>query len=145
MVVDMLNEIHKDLFRERLSKYTRKALQMLPELDKPRILDIGCGSGVPTLELARLTNGQIIGLDIHQPYLDELNRKIQEAGFSDRVRTVKCSMFELDFPDESFDIIWSEGSISTIGFKHGLMEWRRLLITDGFLVVHVRLVTSQAN
>lgn len=97
MVVDILNEIHKDLFRERLSKYTRKALQMLPELDKPHILDIGCGSGVPTLELARLTNGQIIGLDIHQPYLDELNRKIQEAGLSDRVRTVKCSMFELDF------------------------------------------------
>ena len=42
----------KDLIRRRLVKYSRKALKMIPEMDKPRILDIGCGSGVSTLELA---------------------------------------------------------------------------------------------
>jgi ubiquinone/menaquinone biosynthesis C-methylase UbiE len=126
----------KDLLRERLSKYTRQAFQMLPELDKPHILDIGCGSGVPTLELARLSNGQIIGLDVDQSLLDKLARKIEEAGLSDRVKTLKCSMSELDFPDESFDIIWAEGSISRIGFEKGLKEWRRFLKPSGFLVVH---------
>jgi ubiquinone/menaquinone biosynthesis C-methylase UbiE len=131
-----LFEIDKDLFRERLNKYTRRAFQMLPELDKPRILDIGCGSGVPTLQLARLSNGQIIGLDVDQLLLDKLTRKIEEAGLSDRVTTLKCSMFELDFPDESFDIIWAEGSIARIGFEKGLKEWRRLLKPNGFLVVH---------
>ena len=45
-------------------------------------------------------------------------------------------MFELDFPDESFDIIWAEGSIARIGFEKGLKEWRRLLESNGFLVVH---------
>ena len=34
----------KDKIRKRLLKYTRKALQMLPKVDRPRILDIGCGS-----------------------------------------------------------------------------------------------------
>ena len=126
----------KDLLRERLNKYTRKAFQMLPELDKPHILDIGCGSGVPTMELARLSDGQIIGLDIDQSPLDKLARKIEEAGLSDRVKTLKCSMLELDFPDESFDIIWAEGSISRIGFERGLKEWRRFLKTNGFLAVH---------
>jgi len=48
-----LIELYKDNLREGLNKYTRKAYLMLPELDKPRILDIGCGSGVPTMELAR--------------------------------------------------------------------------------------------
>jgi len=109
---------------------------MLPELDRPRILDIGCGSGVPTMELARLSNGQIIGLDIEQSLLDQLARKIKEAGLADRVKTLKCSMFELDFPDESFDIIWAEGSIARIGFEKGLKEWRRFLKPNGFLVVH---------
>ena len=109
---------------------------MLPELDKPRILDVGCGSGVPTMELARLSNGQIIGLDIDQSLLDKLARKIEEAGLSDRVTTLKCSMFELDFPDESFDIIWAEGSIAGIGFERGLKEWRRFLKPNGFLIVH---------
>ena len=126
----------KDRFRERLNKYTRRAFQMLPELDKPHILDIGCGSGVPTLELARLSDGPIIGLDIALSLLDKLAKKIEEAGLSDRVTTLKCSMFELDFPDESFDVIWAEGSIARIGFERGLKEWRRFLKPHGFLVVH---------
>ena len=109
---------------------------MLPRLEKPRILDIGCGSGVPTIELAKLSNGEIIAIDINQSLLDKLNRKIEEEGFSNRVKTMKCSLFEIDFPDESFDIIWAEGSISIIGFEKGLKEWNRLLRTNGFLVVH---------
>ena len=136
MTVEILLEIYQDHLREGFNKYTRKAFQMLPELDKPDILDIGCGSGVPTIELARLSNGQIIGLDIQQSLLDELERKAEKAGFSNRVKTVKCSMFEIDFPGESFDIIWAEGAISRIGFEKGLKEWKRFLKPNGFLVVH---------
>jgi ubiquinone/menaquinone biosynthesis C-methylase UbiE len=43
----------KESIRKRLLKYTRRAFRMLPEMGGPRMLDIGCGSGVPTLELAR--------------------------------------------------------------------------------------------
>jgi ubiquinone/menaquinone biosynthesis C-methylase UbiE len=133
---ETLLEVEKDLVRERLNKYTRRAFQMLPELDQPHILDIGCGSGVPTMELARLSDGQIIGLDIDPSLLDQLAKKIEEAGLSDRVKTLKRSMLELDFPDESFDIIWAEGSIARVGFERGLKEWRRFLKLNGFLVVH---------
>jgi ubiquinone/menaquinone biosynthesis C-methylase UbiE len=107
-----------------------------PELDKPHILDIGCGSGIPTIELAMLSNGQIIGLDIQQSLLDKLKNKIKELRLSNRVRTVNCSMFEIDFPTESFDVIWAEGSISIIGFENGLKIWRKFLKPNGFLVVH---------
>jgi ubiquinone/menaquinone biosynthesis C-methylase UbiE len=138
---DLLSEINKDRFRGHLSKYTRKAFQMLPKLEKPRILDVGCGSGVPTIELAKLSGGEIIGIDIKQSSLDELNRKIKEEGFSGRVKTVRRSLFEMDFPDESFDIIWAEGSIWIIGFGKGLKEWRRLLKPSGFLVVHDEIKT----
>ncbi|MEE8632062.1 MAG: class I SAM-dependent methyltransferase [Candidatus Bathyarchaeia archaeon] len=133
---DLRSEIDRDRFREQLLKYTSKAFRLLPELDKPRILDVGCGSGVPTLELAKLSKGEVVGLDIDQTLLDELNRKIEAEGISDRVTTRKCSMFEMDFPDESFDVIWTEGAISVIGFERGLKEWRRLLRPSGFLVVH---------
>jgi ubiquinone/menaquinone biosynthesis C-methylase UbiE len=140
MVEDLMVET-KDHFREHFNKYTRKAFQMLPKLEKPRILDIGCGSGVPTIELAKLSDGEIIGIDINQSLLDELNRKTKEEGFSSRVKTVKCSLFEIDFPDESFDIIWAEGSIWIIGFEKGLKEWNRLLKPNGFLVVHDEIKT----
>jgi ribosomal protein L11 methylase PrmA len=62
MSKDLYSKIDRDRFRRRLFKYTRKAFQLLPELDKPCILDVGCGSGVPTIELAKLSNGEVVGL-----------------------------------------------------------------------------------
>jgi ubiquinone/menaquinone biosynthesis C-methylase UbiE len=137
MTDDIFFEIHKDLPREGPGKNacTQKAFQMLPKLDKPNILDIGCGPGMQTMELARLSNGQVIGLDNHQPFLDELNKRIETAGIGARIKAVNGSMFDLAFPDESFDIIWAEGSIFIIGFERGLKEWRRLIKPGGFLAV----------
>jgi ubiquinone/menaquinone biosynthesis C-methylase UbiE len=126
----------RDKIRKHLLKYTRKAYRMLPQTDKPRILDIGCGSGIPTMELARLSQGEITAIDIDQPALDKFNRRIEEAGLAERVQGVNCSMFDMDFPDGSFDIIWSEGSIYPIGFERGLREWKRFLKPAGFIVVH---------
>ena len=138
-------ELYEDRLRKHFLKYTRKAFRMLPSLDKPRILDIGCGSGIPTLELAKLSNGQITGLDINQPHLNRFKRKIRKVGLSDRVKTLKCSMFDMDFPDESFDIIWAEGSIWIIGFERGIKEWRRFLKSDSFLVVHDAIKTVSSK
>jgi len=129
-------QTQKDRVRKRLLKYTRKAFRLLPQLDKPRILDVGCGSGVPTMELARLTNGEITGLDINQYLLDLLAEKIEKAGLSARVKAVNCSIAAMEFPDESIDIIWAEGSISVIGFKRGLRDWKRFLKPNGFMVIH---------
>ena len=126
----------KDKIRKRLLKYARKAFQMLPQMNRPRIIDIGCGSGISTLELARLGQGEVIGIDIDQPALDRFTRNIKEAGLTDRVQALNCSMFDMDFPEESFDIIWSEGSIYAIGFEKGLREWKRFLTPGGFMVVH---------
>ena len=103
---------------------------------EPNILDIGCGSGNPTIELAKISDGKITGIDIDQDKLDKLNEKIQEEGLSTHLTIKKCSLFDIDFPDETFDIIWAEGSIWIIGFKKGLEVWNRLLKPKGFLIVH---------
>ena len=65
---------------------------MLPQLSKPQVLDVGCGSGVPTMELARLSDGDITGVDINESLLNVLIGKIEKAGVSDRVKAVKCSI-----------------------------------------------------
>lgn len=145
MATDLSSEIGDDHFRERLLKYTRQAYQCLPKIEKPRILDVGCGSGLPTIELASLSDGEIVGIDINQSRLDKLNRRIKEGGLSNRVRTMKLSLLDIAFPDESFDIIWAEGATWIIGFEKGLKEWKRLLKTKGFLVVHdeIEIVSSK--
>jgi len=115
---------------------TRRAFKLIPKMDKPRILDAGCGEGEPLLELARLSDGVFTGVDIHQPSLDKLAQKIVTKGLSDRVQLINCSMLDMDFPDESFDIIWSEGAIRFIGFERGLQQWRRIIKPQGYICVH---------
>ena len=136
MTKEELFQIQMDKIRKRLLKYTRKAFRMLPQLDNPSILDVGCGSGISTLELARLSRGKVLGIDIDQPALDKFAKRINEMGLTDLVKAVNCSMVDVDFPDESFDIIWSEGSIYAIGFEKGLREWKRFLKPASFMVVH---------
>ncbi|MFC2165314.1 class I SAM-dependent methyltransferase [Acidobacteriota bacterium] len=135
---DIFFEIHQDLPREGpgRDKYTQKAYAMLPKLDKPRILDVGCGPGDQTMELARLSQGEVTGIDTHQPYLEKLQCKIDAKGLLDRVKALNQSMFSMDFPDGSFDIVWAEGAIYIIGFERGLKEWKRFIKPRGFLVVN---------
>lgn len=136
MSEEILNELDIDHFRNVFSKYTVEAFQKLPKLDKPRILDIGCGSGVPTMELAKLSDGEIIGIDIDQKSLDKLKKKIEKEGLANRVKAIKCSLLDIKFPDNSFDIIWAEGTLTTLGVESSLKSWNRLLKSNGFLVVH---------
>ena len=109
---------------------------MIPKMDRPLVLDIGCGSGISTQELARLSRGKVIGIDIDQSALDRFIRRVTEAGLTDQIHVMNCSMFDMDFPDESFDIVWAEGSIYAIGFERGLQQWKQLLKPGGCMVVH---------
>ena len=131
-----LYRIEKDHIRENLNKYTRKAFKMLSKCKNPHILDVGCGSGVPTIELAKISDGHVIGIDIDVTSLDLLRRKIKEMGLNNRVSVIKDSILTMDFTEESFDIIWAEGSIFVIGFENSLKRWRRFLKPNGFFVIH---------
>jgi SAM-dependent methyltransferase len=129
-------QTRKDRLRGRLLKYTRRAFRLLPPLTRPRILDVGCGNGIPTLELARLSRGQVIALDRDPVLLEEVVRKAAQAGLSNRIAVVRAEIPEMEFAPASFDIIWAEGSIDAVGFRRGLGEWKALLKSKGFLVVH---------
>lgn len=101
----------------------------------PSILDVGCGTGMQTIELAKLIDGNITAVDNHQPYLEQLNNQALAQGLSEKVLTVNASMFSLEFEEKSFDVIWSEGAIYIIGFEKGLQTWQPLLKAKGYLVV----------
>ena len=129
-------EARKDKIREHFLKYTRQAFQLFPRIKDHHILDVGCGSGIPTIELAKMSKGRIIGIDTDQHLLDILAKRIKKEGLSKQVEIKNCSLFDIDFPEETFDIIWAEGSIWIIGFRKGLQVWNPLLKPKGFLVIH---------
>lgn len=128
-------QIDAESLRSWFLIYTRRAFKTIPEIENPEILDIGCGSGIPTMELARLSKGKVLGIDIDKSSLHTLEEKIRKAELSDRITTMKCSVKEMDFEDETFDIVWSD-AIQVVGFKKGIKEWRRLIKPNGFLVIH---------
>jgi ubiquinone/menaquinone biosynthesis C-methylase UbiE len=132
----ILLEINKDAFRKNLSRFTWQAYNCLPNLLNPVILDVGCGSGIPTIELAILSKARIIAIDIDKNRLQRLKEKIKILRMEKQIRVQKASLARLPFKQGSFDIIWSEGSIAAIGFTKGLHAWYPYLKPGGFLVVH---------
>jgi ubiquinone/menaquinone biosynthesis C-methylase UbiE len=130
-------QIHHNLPREAPGDFasTRKAFSKLRDLPPhPQILDIGCGPGAQTLDLASLTNGTIIAIDNHPVYINQLKQKVLEKGLAEKISVVQADMFHLDFPDTTFDVIWAEGSIYIIGFENGFKQWKSLLKPQGYLV-----------
>lgn len=115
---------------------TERALRLLPLLTRRhRILDIGCGPGAQTIDLARASEARIVAVDNHEPFVSRLADRAAELGLADRIAAQVGDMNDLRFADGSFDVIWCEGAIFIIGFANGLATWRRLLAPGGHLVV----------
>ena len=118
------------------NEFTRRAFNLMPDLPaQPYILDIGCGPGVQTIELAKISNGKVVALDNHQAFLDKLMETAREEGLEDNIIPRNMSMLEMDFDDKTFDIIWSEGALYFMGFQNGLRRCRELLKDDGYAAV----------
>jgi SAM-dependent methyltransferase len=132
------HEIYEALPRqgpgERAS--TERALRLVPALtSSQRVLDIGCGSGAQTLDLARAMPAAIAAVDSHPPFVALLRGRAAGLGLAARIDAQVADMHDLPFPDGAFDLVWSEGAIFIVGFARGLASWRRLLRPGGHLVV----------
>jgi ubiquinone/menaquinone biosynthesis C-methylase UbiE len=115
---------------------TRKAFEAMSGLPPhPRILDIGCGPGMPTRALARVSGGTVVALDIFRSFLDSLRAAAEAEGLAGRIQPVQGDMNAMSFLDASFDVVWSEGALFVMGFENGLREIRRLLRPGGSAAV----------
>ena len=115
---------------------TLRALAMVPYLPPaPRILDVGCGPGRQALALARATGGHVTAVDTEPSFLAELEARAAAAGLAERVTTRRESMEAIALPDASFDLLWSEGALYSVGFERALSALRRLLRPGGALAV----------
>lgn len=130
-------EIHTDLPREGPGNFqsTKAAFSLLTELpEKPVILDIGCGPGKQTFDLAKASNSIITAIDNHHAYIDQLNKKASDQNLSSRVTGKVGDMNDLQFEEHSFDIIWAEGSIYLMGIGKALSLWKKFLKPNGYIV-----------
>lgn len=116
------------------NEITRKAFSFIKNLNsKPSILDIGCGPRMQTIELAKISKGNIIALDNYQPFLDKLMETAKVEGVDDQITIKNQSMLNMDFENNSFDVVWSEGALYFMGVEKALKKIYQLLKNKGYL------------
>jgi cyclopropane fatty-acyl-phospholipid synthase-like methyltransferase len=126
----------KDKCREELLKYLAEAVSLLPKINNPKILDIGCGTGVPTLWLAENYGGIITAIDTDGNALEYLHTKIIDKKLENQITTSNISFFDLKTEPHSYDIILAEGFLNIVGFKEGFVWVMALLKGGRYFVIH---------
>jgi cyclopropane fatty-acyl-phospholipid synthase-like methyltransferase len=128
--------IIKDICRQGLIKYLENACTGLPGLNSPDILDIGCGSGVPTLWFAENFSGYITAIDSDPEAIYFLQGKINERNLQNRIKTICSSFDEFYCESDRYDLILAEGFLNIVGFETGFKKIDKLLKQNGYLVIH---------
>lgn len=94
--IDWLKQQTKYTRKIRLSLYRKVGLKT-----RKRILDVGCGPGVVTLDIVKRTNGKVVGIDRSLEMIKMAKKVLSEYNVELRV----ADAHHLPFPNESFDLV----------------------------------------
>lgn len=139
MSLDALVRLHEGLARlgpgcpEATLAAVDRCRPLLPP--RPRVADVGCGTGAATLAVARALDAPVVAVDLFLAFLAGLRRIAAQSGLARRVAPAAGDMGALPFRPGSFDLLWSEGAIYILGFRPGLAAWLPLLRPGGLLAV----------
>jgi SAM-dependent methyltransferase len=123
------------VFRMRVGHATRLCRRHMPT--PGRALDLGCGCGQGTQELARLGH-DALGIDIAPAMVDRARQESARAGLAEHCR-FECGDFAtLDLPPSSFNVISALGFIEyfddPVQVLSRMFTW---LADDGILILQV--------
>jgi SAM-dependent methyltransferase len=133
-----LIDLHHGVGREGPgdATFSRQILAELPTLPpKPRIVDLGCGSGAGALLLAEHFGVPVAAVDLAQPFLDAMMEQARARGLADRIHPLACDFADLPMEPGSVDLLWSEGAAYNLTFAGALQKWRSLLASNGVAVI----------
>ena len=83
------------------------------------ILEVGCGNGWLSAQLACITNGEVLGIDLHLPDLEQANRVF---GNITNLEFKKADLQHEVIPNKKFDIIIFAASIQYFSSIQKIMD-----------------------
>ena len=99
-----------------------------------KVLEIGTSTGFTALELSQLTDAHITAIDINEHCLSIAKKRAAVLGLRDRISFQNQNAESLEFPNESFDLVFCGNVNSIIEKKEkALSEYIRLLKWGGIL------------
>ncbi|MFE2597219.1 class I SAM-dependent methyltransferase [Streptomyces sp. NPDC059396] len=125
---------HESVLRShRWRTAANSAAYLLPELRPGQdVLDVGCGPGTITADLAALVApGTVTAVDASADVLRQAQETAEAAGVRN-VRFAVADVHALDFPDDSFDIVHAHQVLQHVGDPvRALGEMRRVCRPGG--------------
>lgn len=124
---------HSDPIDIMLAPVTDATLQALDLQTGQRVLDIGCGAGATTLEIARRVgaNGAVVGADISPQMLDVARERAKDAGVQVEFLEADAGAHDFGAP---FDRAFSRFGVMFFEQPaHSFAHIRRSLTADGRL------------
>ncbi|MBQ0044342.1 MAG: bifunctional demethylmenaquinone methyltransferase/2-methoxy-6-polyprenyl-1,4-benzoquinol methylase UbiE [Bacteroidales bacterium] len=118
--------------------WRKRAIKVIAEDRPQQILDIACGTGDFSIEIARHTNPAttVTGLDLSDGMLEVMDRKVAQAGLSGRISTQQGNSEAMSFEDCSFDRVTIAFGIRNFENREtALKEILRVLKPGGRLVI----------
>ncbi|TLN24074.1 methyltransferase domain-containing protein [bacterium] len=117
-----------------------EAIQLAEIQEGWRVLDVACGTGRATLDLAKAigTAGQVDALDLSEDMLNQARAKLEKAGLNQRVVFTQGNARALSYPDGIFDVLYNGYMFDLIpvdGFLPILKEFLRVLKPGGKIVL----------
>ncbi len=102
-----------------------------------RILDAGCGFGTVAIELAaEFPNSEITGIDLGEPLLELAQTLAEQAGASKQITFLKGDVQEIEFQDDSFDVVISTFMVHIVEKPIRMLnEIERVAKPDGRVMV----------
>ena len=98
-----------------------------------RVLDLGSGAGTDSLVAAQMvgSSGKVVGIDMTAAMLAKARRAAGEMGIAN-VEFIEGEVESLPFPDETFDVVISNGVIDLVPDKDAVYsEIFRVLAPGG--------------
>ncbi len=118
-------DIHVGLYQaenESIAIASRRTVQHMAELagaltPSSRMIDLGSGYGGSARYLADRFGLHCVALNLSRVENDRNRQLNRDAGLDDRIDIVEGDFAVLDFPDETFDLVWSQEAILHSGSR----------------------------
>ncbi|MFG1647632.1 SAM-dependent methyltransferase [Amycolatopsis sp. NPDC049252] len=99
-----------------------------------RVLDVGCGTGQPALELVRATGADVLGITISGEQVATATELGRGSGLADRMSFQLTDVMELPFETGSFDAAWLFESLPHIRDRRRALEQVARVVRKGGLI-----------
>jgi len=97
-----------------------------------KVLDYGCGTGLHLRWLSSVAN-EVVGIDLSEKSLEIAKRMVLDNNLNN-VELIVMDCEKLEFPDNSFDVIFDGGTFSSLDIHVALPELKRVLKPGGHVV-----------